>query len=52
MISNPSKKDEEVLEAYSGKIEKNTELKEYSSEQVEKLTVNEIKELIQKYENL
>ena len=52
MITNPSKKDEEVLEAYSGKIEKNTELKEYSSEQVEKLTVNEIKELIQKYENL
>ena len=52
MISNPSKKDEEVLEAYSGKIEKNAELKEYSSEQVEKLTVNEIKELIQKYENL
>jgi len=52
MISNPSKKDEEILEAYSGKIEKNTELKEYSSEQVEKLTVNEIKELIQKYENL
>ena len=52
MITNPSKKDEEVLEAYSGKIEKNTEIKEYSSEQVEKLTVNEIKELIQKYENL
>ena len=52
MISNPSKKDEEVLEAYSGKIEKNTEIKEYSSEHVEKLTVNEIKELIQKYENL
>ena len=52
MITNPSKKDEEVLEAYSGKIEKNTEIKEYSSEHVEKLTVNEIKELIQKYENL
>ena len=51
MIANPDKSDKEILETYSEDIKKNTETKAYSSENVEKLTVNEIKTLIQNYDN-
>ena len=51
MIANPSKSDNEILHLYSNKIKKNTDVQAYSSEHVEKLTVDEIKKLIQEYDN-
>ena len=51
MIANPSKSDNEILHLYSNKIKKNTDVQAYSSEYVEKLTVDEIKKLIQEYDN-
>ena len=51
MIANPSKSDNEILHLYSNKIKKNTDVQAYSSEYVEKLTADEIKKLIQEYDN-
>ena len=51
MIANPSKSDNEILHLYSNKIKKNTDVQAYSSEYVEKLTVDEIKKLVQEYSN-
>ena len=51
MVANTSKNDDEILHAYSNKIKKNTDVQAYSSEYVEKLTVDEIKKLVQEYSN-
>ena len=52
MISNPNwRSDEEVSESYNGKIKKISYNNEYSSENVEKVPVNEIQKLIKQFQD-
>ena len=52
MISNPNwVSDEKVSESYNGKIKKISYNNEYSSENVEKVSVNEIQKLIEQFQN-
>ncbi len=52
MISNPNwTSDKEVSESYNGKIKKISYNNEYSSENVEKVSVNEIQKLIEQFQN-
>ena len=51
MISNPdSITDNEVISAYEGKIKKIDADKEYSSENIEKMSIKEIEKQIQQFQ--
>ena len=51
MISNPSVKDDDIINAYNSKIKKNSNLESYTSENTEKMSSEEIKKLILEFEN-
>lgn len=51
MISNPSIKDDDIINSYNSKIKKNSSLTSYTSENTEKLSSEEIKKLILEFEN-
>jgi len=50
MISNPSITDQEILDSYQSKIKKNSALQSYTSENTEKLSIDQIHELVQKFD--
>ena len=50
MISNPSIKDDDIINSYNSKIKKNSSLTSYTSENTEKLSSEEIKKLILEFE--
>ena len=50
MISNPSVKDDDVINSYNSNIKKNSNLTSYTSENTEKLSSEEIKKLILEFE--
>ena len=50
MISNPAVKDNDVIDSYNSNIKKNSSLDSYTSENTEKLSIDQIHELVQKFD--